>query len=105
MAKIKRYSFGTSVKNNAGGQSFVSFTRRGGLQGKVLIHVDDFIIVGTLTFIEKMRKLIAEALIVSTIAYDQFRFTGWDIHKYEDRIGVSMKDYANSIDEVKEIRR
>ena len=36
---------------------------------------------------------------------DNFRFTGWDIDKYEDIIKVSMRDYANIMDGVKQMRK
>ena len=35
---------------------------------------------------------------------EKFRFSGWDIEKYEDRIMVTMKDYAESIERISEIR-
>ena len=34
-----------------------------------------------------------------------FRFTGWDIEKYDDQITVTMKDYAKSIEMISEIRK
>ena len=62
-------------------------------------------IAGKKAFLDMMEAGIAEVLTVSKIEKDKFRFAGWDIEKYEDVIRVSMKDYAESITEIKEIRK
>ena len=36
---------------------------------------------------------------------DKFRFTCWDIEKYKDVVKVLMKDYAQSLKEIMEIRK
>ena len=71
----------------------------------VLTHVDDFFMVRTAEFVEKLRVGIAEALTVSKVERDRFRFTGWDVQKYEDGVLVSMEEYANSLKDIENIRR
>ena len=41
---------------------------------------------------------------MSKIEKDCFRFTGLDIKKVKDGIEVSMKDYAESLEDIGEIR-
>ena len=40
---------------------------------------------------------------VSKVENDYFRFTGLDVKRKEDGIAVSMDDYVDSLQEVKEI--
>ena len=56
-------------------------------------------------FTEEIRRGITKTPTVSKVERGKFRFTEWDIHKFEDVIKVSMKDYTNSMEEVKDIRR
>ena len=42
---------------------------------------------------------------MSKIEEDCFRFTGLDMKKVDDGIKVSMKDYADSLEDIKEIRK
>ena len=42
---------------------------------------------------------------MSKLVRDKFRFTGWDVERYEDVVKVSMKEYVNFIDDIQEIRR
>ena len=44
-------------------------------------------------------------MIVSKDERYKFRFIGWDVEKYEDGVRDSMKEYAQSLNEIKEIRR
>ena len=78
----------------------------GKLIGAVLTHVDDLILAGNEKFIERIREGIAMVLTVSKIERDKFRFTGWDIERCADgKIRVTMTDYAESMEEVKSIRK
>ena len=61
---------------------------QGKLQGAVLTHIDDFTIAGNDNFIEKVKKVISDTLTISKMEKDKFRFTSWDIEKYEDQIKV-----------------
>ena len=60
----------------------------------VLIQVDDFLIVGTDKFLERILTGISETLTLSKIERDKFRFTELNIEKYGDQIKVTMDDYA-----------
>ena len=42
---------------------------------------------------------------MSKIKEDCFRFTGLDIKKVDDGIEVLMEDYAESLEDIKEIRK
>ena len=54
--------------------------------------MDDFVIAGNESFVERIREGIAEVLTVSEVERDKFRFTDWDVERYEDVVNVSMKD-------------
>ena len=84
---------------------FYYLHKKGELQGKVLIHVDNFTIAENENFLEKVKKGISDTLTISKVEKDKFRFTGWDIERYKDQIKVSMKDYANSLEEILDIRK
>ena len=42
---------------------------------------------------------------MSKVEEDEFRFTGLDVKAGNGKIEVSMEDYANSVEEIKEIRK
>ena len=42
---------------------------------------------------------------MSKIEKDCIRFTGLDIKKVDDRMEVSMEDHAESLEDIKEIRK
>jgi len=42
---------------------------------------------------------------VSKVKEDKFRFTGLDVKAANGKIEVSMEDYADSVEEIKEIRK
>ena len=46
-----------------------------------------------------------ETLTISRIERDMFRSTGRDIEIYEDMMRLSIKDYAQSLERIREIRR
>ena len=41
---------------------------------------------------KEIREGIVEVLTVSKVERDRFRFTRWEVEKYEDIVRVSMKD-------------
>ena len=75
------------------------------LQGMILCHVDDFSISGKKDFVESITGLLKENFTISKVESSAFRFTGIDIVKTIEGIEVSMEDYAQSIEEIKEIRK
>ena len=68
-------------------------------------HVDDFTIAGNEEFVRRIVKGISDRFTVSKIEKDEFRFTGLDIKAKNGRIEISMEDYANSVEEIREIRQ
>ena len=42
---------------------------------------------------------------MSKVERDRFRFTGWDIEKFEDQVRVTMKDYVKSMEKIMSIRK
>jgi len=79
--------------------------RNGVLLGMNLSHVDDFTIAGDDEFVERIVNGIREKFTVSKVEKDVFRFTGLDVKAGNGRIEVSMEDYVNSVEEIKEIRK
>ena len=76
----------------------------GSLEGMVMTHVDNFLLAGTPEFLDGLETEVSKVLNGSKVERDKFRFTGIDIEKYEDRIRISMEDYAESMQGVDEIR-
>ena len=70
-----------------------------------MTHVDDFYIAGTPNFVKRVIDHIGRELTVSKIEEDCFRFAGLDIKKVDNGIKVSMEDYTNSLEDIKEIRK
>ena len=70
-----------------------------------MTHVDIFFKEGTEDFVKRIRAGIAEVLTVSKVGRGKFRFTGWDLEKYEDVVTVFMKDYVQSLNKIVKIRK
>ena len=75
----------------------------GNLEGMISMHVDDFNLVGSEKFLEKVTEEIKKVLDVSKVEDGKFKFTGIDVESFEDRIELSMNDYAASLEDI-EIR-
>ena len=88
-----------------GDEAFYFENRENKLIGFVLSHVDDFTVAGTDEFIEKIVSGISRKFTVSKIERGKFRFTGLDVDVDKGKIGVSMEDYAESVEPLKEIRK
>ena len=71
----------------------------------IITRVDDFQVAGGDDFNEKVLNKLKDTLTVSKVERDHYRFTGIDVKKSGDSIELSMEDYADSIEEIKEIRR
>ena len=93
------------LKNVCGDEAFYYHHDGKNLVGMVITHVDDFTVAGTEEFIEDLTVRVQSALTVSKVEKDKFRFTGIDIQKTGNEIVMSMEDYANSIEEIKDIRK
>ena len=79
--------------------------KNGKLMGLILSHVDDFTIAGNTEFVKRIVTGIKERFTVSKVEEDNFRFTGLDVKTKDGKIQISMEDYAESINEIKEIRK
>ena len=88
-----------------GNEAFYFRNIDGQLLGAVITHVDDFNMANTDEFLEEVISLVEKELNVSTIEKDVIRFTGLDIKVVDDGIEVSMDDYADSLKDIKEIRK
>ena len=87
-----------------GNEAFYFRNIDGQLLGAVITHVDDFNMSGTDEFLEEVISLVEEELNVFKIEKDVFCFTGLDIKIVDDGIEVSMDDYADSLEDIQEIR-
>ena len=63
-------------------------------------HVDDFNLAGSEEFLEAVTEEIKKVLDMSKVEDGRFRFTGIDVESFEDRIELSMNDYAASLEDV-----
>ena len=92
-------------QGNGWEEAFYYLHRDGDLIGTIITHVDDFTLAGTEAFINEVLKTVSRELTVSKIERDNFRYTGIDVKTIEDGIEIEMKDYVDSLEEVKEIRK
>merc|ERR1712240_169708 len=103
--KVKETLQELGIKTLPGDNAFYYENRNGVLIGMNLSHVDDFTIAGEDEFEERILNGIARKFTVSKVEKDVFRFTGLDVKAENGMIEVSMEDYANSVEEIKEIRK
>ena len=69
--KLKETVIIIGLKFVPGDEAFYFMHNRGELMGAVLTHVDDFLVVRSHDFLDKMRIGIAEALTVSKVGRDR----------------------------------
>ena len=62
-------------------------------------------IAGEPEFVSRIVKGIQERFIVSKVEEDKFSFTGLDVKAGNGKIEVLMEDYANSVEQIKEIMK
>ena len=67
--------------------------------------MDDFQIGGNSKFLEEIEELLSKRFKLSKIERKKFRFTGVDIVQQDDRIEVSMEDYAKSLEKITVFRK
>ena len=58
-------------------------------------------LAGTEVFINEVLETVSRELTVSKIERDNFRYTGIDVKTVNDGIEVEMKDYVDSLEEVR----
>ena len=68
-------------------------------------HVDDFTVAGEEEFVKRIVKGVSDKFTVSKAEEDEFRFTGLDVKVKNEKIEVSMEDYASSVEPIVEIRK
>lgn len=88
-----------------GDEAFYYLNENGVLYGAILTQVDVFNIARTPDFINKVINYVGHELNVSNIEENIFSFTGLDIKVVDDGIEVSMEDYTNSLQDIKQIRK
>merc|ERR1712105_43727 len=79
---------------------YYKHSKNGDLIGIVSTHVDDFSLAGSEYFLNTVTEEIRKALDISKIEDGQFRFTGIDVKQIDDRIVISMDDYAASLEDI-----
>ena len=104
--RVKEVFKKENMKSLPGDEAFYyKHDESGNLIGMIITHVDDFQIAGQDEFIDCILEKLRNTLTVSKIERSKFRFTGIDVEKVSDGVVLSMEDYAQSIEEIKEIRR
>ena len=76
---------------------YYKHNENGDLVGIVSTHVDDFSLAGSEEFLSTVTEEIRKTLDISKVENDKFRFTGIDVEHIDDRIEISMDDYAASL--------
>merc|ERR1712002_1135235 len=103
--KVKETLKNMGLKTLPGDEAVYYQHKNGKLEGMLLSHVDDFTIAGTKEFVQRIVAGIEENFTISKVEEDNFRFTGLDVKTKNGKIEVSMEDYAESIQKIKEIRK
>ena len=103
--RMKKIFEDEGLKTVKGDEAFYYKFDEKKIEGMVLTHVYDFSMAGTDGFLDKLEKKIRKELNVSKVEKNKYRFTGIDIENKKDGIVMSMEDYAESIEEIKEIRK
>ena len=103
--RVKEVLKKMGLKVLEGDEAFYYLHKDGKLIGAVITHVDDFTLAGTEDFVNDVINTLAEELTVSKIEKENFRYTGIDVKTVEDGVEIDMKDYVDSLEEVKEIRK
>ena len=62
-----------------------------------------FTIAGEDEFVKRIVKGVSDKFTVSKVEEDEFRFTGLDVKVKNEKIEVSMEDYASSLEPIEEI--
>ena len=100
--KIKPLFHEEGMKTLSGDEAFYYQHDGKNLNGMILTQVDDFFMAGKSDFLMKITKKIEDNL---TVEKDKFRFNGIDVIRTSNGIEISMNDYANSIEEIQDIRK
>lgn len=70
------------------------------LEGIVILHVDDFLTLGSDLFFELVVKKIKQKFKLSKVERDKFRFCGIDVEVTPEGIFINQNEYANAIKEI-----
>ena len=103
--RVKEVMKKIGLKVMKGDEAFYHLHKDGELVGAVITHVDNFTMAGTDEFIKETLNIIGKELTISKIEEDDFRYTGIDASTIDCGIQLEMKDYIDSLEEVKEIRK
>ena len=103
--KVKKLFLKHGMEVMPADNAYFYLRKDGRLVGQVAIHVDDFFIGGEDTFNDWFLKMVADNLEISKVEHGAFRFTGVDIKQEKDKIIVSMNDYVDSLEPIKDFRK
>ena len=70
-----------------------------------MTHVDDFTLVRTEEFLEKILVSVLGQMTVSKVERDKLRSTGFDVEALTNNIEISMQECINSLENVEDIRK
>ena len=103
--RVKEIFENENMRTLPGDEAFYYQYIDGVLNGMIITHVDDFQIAGNDNFINSILSKLESNLTISKIEQNEYRFTGIDVKKVSDGVELSMESYADSIEEITEIRR
>ena len=99
--KVKEVFRDFGLKKLVGDEAlYYKHNKDGNLEGMISTHVDDFSLAGSKDFLETVTEEIRKTLDISKIEDEKFRFTGIDVQRFDDRIEISMADYAASLEDI-----
>ena len=103
--RVKGMFSDQGLKVLPGDEAFYYRRENDNLVGMISTHVDDFSISGTKSFVLEIIRKIKGILAMSKVEWNSFRFTGIDVKKTAEGIEMSMSEYADSLEIIKNIRK
>ena len=98
--RVKKLLKENGYESIKGDEAFYVKRKQGVFAGMLLLHVDDFLMAGSESFVKETTDMFESNLEISKIEDNCFRFVGLDLKKSDENIEVSMEDYVGAIEEV-----
>ena len=84
----------------SGDDALFFYQKDGKLLGLCILHVDDFLIGGTATFLQSIQKKLLGRFKFGKIENEKFKFTGLNIQQNKNEIVIDQDDYVKSLEPI-----
>ena len=97
---VKEQMLNFGMKSLSGDEAFFHYQKDGKLLGLCILHVDDFLIGGTSSFLQNIQKKLQGRFKFGKIEIEKFKFTGLNIQQKDDAIFIDQDDYIKSLEPI-----